>query len=149
ALTDLVQTDFVKASKDYLTTYQALCAVPDNAQEEQLRKAKFFRLVGQGREAQGDLVEAFQMYKQFGALQLHREGGISSPEEPDQKIPVNVWLRGRIAGMFARANPAQRVPLEAKIAEEWQAALAKKNPDIIRSFVDMFDTPFKVGREAR
>ena len=149
ALTDLMQVDFPKASQDYLTIYETLCKVPDNANEEQQRKAKFFRLVGHGREAQGDLVEAFRMYKEFGSLPMHREQGVTTPEDPNTKIPINVWLRGRISGMLAKATPAQKEPLEAKIAEEWKIVAAKKDIDSFRSFVGMFDIPVKVGREAR
>src|SRR6185369_10901404 len=99
ALTDLMQIDFNKGSRDYLAVYKTLTEVKGNTQEEQARKSKFFRLVGQGREAQGNLVEAFQMYTNFGALPIHRDqGGITSLEDPSHKIPVNVWLRGRIAG---------------------------------------------------
>ena len=147
-LTDLLQLDFKKAAGDYLTVYKTLCSVPDNNIEEQNRKAKFYRLVGQGREAEGNLVEAFQMYKDFGALPIHRDG-VPSLEDLNQKIPINVWLRGRVSGMIAKAPLAQREPLEAKIAEEWKQVEAKKDLDAIRSFAGMFDTPFKVGREAR
>ncbi len=149
ALTDLMQVDFEKASRDHLGVYKELTVVPGNNPEEQSRKSKYFRLVGQGREAQGNLVEAFQMYKDFGALPLHREGGIASLEDPNHKVPVNVWLRGRISGMIAKATEQQRQPLEAKIAAEWLEVDKKKDIDTIRSFVGMFDTPFKVGREAR
>jgi outer membrane protein assembly factor BamB/tetratricopeptide (TPR) repeat protein len=150
ALTDLMQIDFNKADKDHLTIYKALCTVPGNAQEEQARKAKFFRLIGQGRESQGNLVEAFQMYKEFGALPIHQNaGGIASAEDPNYKIPVNVWLRGRISGMLTKATPEQRAPLEATIAAEWKVVDAKKDIDSIRSFVGMFDIPVRVGREAR
>ena len=149
ALTDLLHIDFERASRDYLDIYRALCAVPDDVKEEQSRKAKYYRLVGQGREMQGNLVEAFQMYRDFGALPIHHEKGIASLEDPEDKVPVNVWLRGRIAGMFAKAKPEQREPLEAKIAEEWKSVEARNDTDLIRSFVGMFDIPFKVGREAR
>lgn len=150
ALTDLMHIDFSNAAKDHLTVYKALCAVPDNATEEQNRKAKYFRLVGEGREAEGNLVEAFQMYKDFGGLPMFRDGGgVPSAEDPNQKIPVNVWLRGRISAMLANAKPAQREPLEAKIADEWKTVEAKKDLDAIRTFVGMFDTPVRVGREAR
>jgi outer membrane protein assembly factor BamB len=149
AITDLAQVDFDKVSKDYLTLYKGLCDVPGNAKAEEARKGKFFRLVGQGREGQGDLVTAFQMYKEFGALPSHRNEGIASLEDPTHKTPVNVWLRGRISGMMAKATPEQREPLEAKIAEEWKIVDAKKDVEAIRSFVGMFDVPFRVGREAR
>ena len=149
ALTDLAQADFAKVSTDYLPVYKSLCEVPGDNVTEQNRKAKFFRIVGQGREAQGNLVEAFQMYKDFGSLPLHRDKGIASPDDPNNKIPVNVWLRGRISGMMARATPVQREPLEAKIAEEWKVVDQKKDIEAIRSFVGMFDVPVRVGRDAR
>src|SRR6185369_16953092 len=70
-LTDLMKVDFPNASKNYLKIYEQLTIVPGNNAEEQARKAKFYRLVGQGREAEKNLVEAFQMYKNFGALPMH------------------------------------------------------------------------------
>lgn len=150
ALTELLQIDFNAASVKYLDQYRDLCTVPDNKQEEQLRLSKYYRIVGQGREAQGNLVEAFSMYKAFGALPIHNEqGGIASLDDPSHKIPTSVWLRGRVSAMMAKATAEQREPLERKIAEEWKAVEAKKDLDAIRSFVSMFDVPFAVGREAR
>src|ERR1051325_2029691 len=150
ALTDLMQVDFDKASRDHLTVYKDLTSVPGNNLEEQTRKSKYFRLVGQGRQSQGNLVEAFEMYKQFVALEIHRDqGGIASLEDPNNKIPVNVWLRGRISGMLEKAPENQKAPLEAKIAEDWAQVEKQKDIDSMRSFVGMFDTPVKVGREAR
>ena len=150
ALTDLLANDFVKTSGRYLEEYRGLCKVPDNKAEEQSRQARYYRIVGQGQEAQGNLVEAFQMYRAFSALPIHREqGGIAAVDDPGHKVPTNVWLRGRISAMLAKATPDQRAPLEAKIAEEWRAVEAKKDIDAIRGFVGMFDVPFAVGREAR
>jgi outer membrane protein assembly factor BamB len=150
ALTDLLAVDFLGSSDLYLDEYRELCKVPDNLNEQQLRQARYFRIVGQGREAQGNLVEAFLMYREFGALPIHREhGGIASLDDPSHKVPTNVWLRGRVSAMIAKATPEQRAPLEKKIAEEWKTVEAKKDSDAIRSFVGMFDVPFAVGREAR
>ncbi len=150
AITDLMHADFDSAAKDHLTVYKALCSVPNDRNEEQRRKSMFHRIVGEGREKQGNLVDAFEQYKEFGALPIHREqGGIASLEDPTVKIPVSVWLRGRIGGMISKATPQQREPLEAKIADEWKAVEAKKDVGQYRSFVGMFDVPFRVGREAR
>jgi outer membrane protein assembly factor BamB len=150
ALTDLLQVSFNDSSDKYLDVYTKLCAAPTDNQEKQVRQAKLFRIVGQGREAQGNLVEAFKMYKDFGALPIHNQaGGIAALDDPTHKVPTNVWLRGRVAAMIARATPEQRAPLETKIREEWKDVLAKKDLDAIRSFVGMFDVPFAVGREAR
>ena len=150
ALTDLLQTDFNKASKEDLKITLDLCTLPEKEAEKQIRKATFFRLVGQGREAQGDLIEAFQMYKDFGAVPILRElGGVASADDPAVKVPVNIWLRGRISGMLAGANVEQRARLDAKIAEEWRAVEAKKDVEAVRSFVSMFDASGRVGCEAR
>jgi outer membrane protein assembly factor BamB/tetratricopeptide (TPR) repeat protein len=150
ALTDLLQADFSAASGKYLDLYGKLCGDADDAAERQMRKAKYFRIVGEGREKQGNLVEAFEMYKDFGALPIHNEaGGVAALDDPSHKVPINVWLRGRVSAMIAGATPQQKAPLEAKIAEEWKGVLAKKDLGAIRSFVGMFDVPFEVGREAR
>lgn len=150
AMTDLLQIDFNGASARYLDEYRDLCKVPDNVTEQQLRQAKFFRIVGQGRESQGNLVDAFTMYKEFGSLPIHKEqGGVASLDDPTHKVPTNVWLRGRISAMIAKAAPQQREPLEQRIRQEWKVVEAKKDVDAIRGFVDMFDVPFAVGREAR
>jgi outer membrane protein assembly factor BamB len=149
ALTDLFQRDFEQASRKYLEEYRQLCMAPDNAHEQQARQALFYRLLGEGREHQGNLVEAFQAYRAFGDLPLNREEGVAATDDPTHKIPTNVWLRGRIAAMIAAATPEQKKPLEEKIAEQWRAVRQKKDVDEIRSFVGMFDVPFRVGREAR
>jgi outer membrane protein assembly factor BamB len=149
AMTDLFQTDFEKASSNYLKEYRELCKVEGNPKEEGEREARFLRLLGQGREAQGRLVEAFSAYREFGALPINKESGVPLAEDPTQKIPTPVWLKGRISAMIARATPEQRQPLEAKIEEEWKEVQAKGEVDAVRSFVTMFDVPFTVGRKAR
>ncbi|MEI7684974.1 MAG: PQQ-binding-like beta-propeller repeat protein, partial [Planctomycetota bacterium] len=109
ALTDLLQADFTTASSKYLEEYRQLCDLGDTPREKQLRQAKYFRIVGHGREAQGNLIEAFQNYKDFGSLPIHREmGGVAALDDPSHKVPVDVWLRGRVSSMFARATPEQR-----------------------------------------
>src|SRR5206468_8546657 len=57
ALTDLFQTDFNGASNRYLDDFRELSKASDNPEEEQTRQARFYRIVGQGRESQGNLVE--------------------------------------------------------------------------------------------
>lgn len=147
AYTDLFQVDFNKASALYIEDYRKLCEVSDD-QEKQQRLAKYFRTIGQGRESQGDLVTAFQMYREFGALPINQLG-VAALEDPMHKIPVSVWLRGRVGTMIASATPEQRDPLEKKISEEWKVIRGKDDVNAIRSFVDMFDIPFQVGQEAR
>lgn len=150
ALTDLLQADFTGASPKYLDEYQELCKLGPDPREQQARQARFLRIVAQGREAQGNLVDAFRLYREFGALPIHRaNGGVQSLEDPTQVVPTDVWLRGRIGAMIARATPEQRQPLERKIQEEWDAVEKGKDLDAMRQFVGMFDVPFSVGRQAR
>src|SRR5262249_44625356 len=115
----------------------------------ELRQAKLLRILGQGLESEGDLVGAFKAYREFGSLPLFRGEGIPSVEDPGQKIPSNVWLRGRVMNMLAKATAEQRRPLEAKSGEEWKAVETKDDLEAVRSFVGMFDVPFQVGRAAR
>jgi outer membrane protein assembly factor BamB/tetratricopeptide (TPR) repeat protein len=149
ALTDLLTTDFDTVSKKYLKQYQELCSAPVNAADKLKRDARYLRIVAQGRESQGDLVQAFLAYKEFGASPLFKEEGIPSIEDPLSKVPVQLWLRGRIGAMFEKANAQQRTALEAKIAEEWAAVKTHDDVDAIRQFTGMFDVPFAVGKEAR
>jgi outer membrane protein assembly factor BamB len=149
ALSDLFQVDFNSASEKYLEEYHNLSKLPENPDEQQKRLAKFYRVVGQGREAQGKLVEAFQMYRDFGALPINKQQGVAALDDPSFKVPTPVWLRGRISAMIAKATPEQRQPLEAKIADEWKAIESKNDPEAFRNFAGMFDVPFAVGREAR
>jgi outer membrane protein assembly factor BamB len=149
ALTNLLQVDFNAASPRYLEKYRELCDVPNNVMETHQRQAKFLRILGQGRESQGNLVEAFGAYREFGSLPIFKQEGIPSLEDPTQKIPANAWLRGRVMAMLATATPAQLKPLEEKIDQEWKVVEAKGDVDAIRSFVGIFDVPFPVGRESR
>lgn len=147
ALSDLFQSDFNGASVKYLDEYREMCKVPD-VKEQETRLAKFYRVVGKGREEQGHLVEAFQMYRDFSTLPINQEG-VTNLDDPGHKIPTHVWFRGRISAMMARATPEQREPLEKQIAVEWQQVKAKNDVASLRQFVGLFDVPFAVGREAR
>lgn len=148
ALTDLFRNQFDLASK-YLDDYRELCKVPGKPEEEQRRQAQLLRLLAEGWEAQGRLVEAFQAYKEFGALSLYRGRTIPLSEDPSLQIPVTAWLRSRIASMLARASAEQRRPLEERIAAEWQQVLSRNDPAALRSFATMFDLSSAVGRQAR
>lgn len=149
AYTDLMQVEFKAARVKYLDEYRELCRVEGDPKEQEQRQARFLRILGQGLESEGDLVGAFQSYREFGSLPLFRSEGVPSVDDPAQKVPAHAWLRGRVMNMLTRATPDQRRPLETKIGEEWRAVEAKNDVEAIRSFVGMFDVPFQVGRAAR
>ncbi len=159
ALTDYVQRDFT-AAEEYLEEYEAMCKVEvgpeasseerDNARkEERKRRANFLYLVAKGRESQGKLVEAFEKYQQYGETAGTEE---LRPllDEPTVRANPDVWARGRIASMVARASPEQRKPLEALIQTRWnklQESAADLNE--LRRFVRLFGPLSAIGREAR
>jgi outer membrane protein assembly factor BamB len=149
ALTDLLTFDFDAASKKYLKQYEQLCTAPTNEADKLKRNTRYLRILAQGREGQGNLVEAFLAYKEYGASPLFKDEGIPSAEDPLSKVPVHLWLRGRIGAMFEKANAQQRAALESKIAAEWAAVKSRDDVDAIRQFTGMFDVPFSVGKEAR
>ncbi len=159
ALTDYVQRDF-SAAEEYLKEYEALCKVepePDSGdegrtkaeKEERKRRANFLYLVAKGREKQGRLVEAFEKYQQYGETAGTEE---LRPllDEPSVKANPDVWARGRIAAMVAKASAEERRPLEALIASRWdklQQSTTELND--LRRFVRLFGPLSDVGREAR
>src|SRR5204863_8414121 len=116
ALTGLLQVDFDNASTRYLDEYKDLCKVPGNTAEEEQRTAQYLRILGQGREAQGNLVEAFKAYREFGSLPSFTKDGVPSIENPAEKIPTNVWLRARVSSLLASAkDPGRKKRLEDRI----------------------------------
>jgi tetratricopeptide (TPR) repeat protein len=157
AFTELFQQDF-SGSEKFLEEFKALCKLspgdtsgPDNLQaqeEEQRRLASFLCLLGEGREKQGRLLDAFLAYEEFGGLKGNREL-ISVPGHADLRTRPDVWAQGRIAAMVAKANPDQRKLLEEKIASEWRGLQSSADLDKIRAFVRVFGSMFSVGKEAR
>lgn len=148
-LTDLFSLEFKVARAKYEKDYLELLDSPADEIEKQKRKAIFYRLLGSGLEEENDLVGAFDAYRKFGSLPLYQKEGIPAKDDPLRKIPAQVWFRGRLAAMFAKAKPEQKKPLLDKIEQDWQAVNKAPNLDEIRSFVAMFDAKFKVGQLAR
>jgi len=158
ALTELFLTDF-SGNEKFLEEFKELCKVPPPAdgssqdllqaqQEEQRRKAGYLCILGDGREKQGRLLEAFQAYEEFGRLGGNREL-ISVPGLPALHTRPDVWAQGRISAMVARAAPEKRKPLEDKIASEWKAIENSSDTEKLRQFVRVFGSLFAIGKEAR
>jgi outer membrane protein assembly factor BamB len=159
ALTEYFQNRFDEAEKaGLLPEYESLCkidleGVPEAdknnlREEERKRKANFLCLVAKGKEAQGNLVDAFERYQAFGAL-AGRGELLSVIDEPSVKAAPDVWSQGRIAAMVAKATPEQRGPLEQRITERWEKLQKSDDLEELRNFVAIFGSLFTVGREAR
>lgn len=158
AITELLQRDFTGGEK-MLDQYKGLCdveipfgvdeLVKKRLADEQLRrKSNFFCLVAKGKEGQGKLVEAYENYMDFGKLTGNLEL-ISVIDQPNTMARPDVWARGRINHMLAKATAEQRKPLEDRALKEWNDVKASGDLDKIRGFVRVFGTSFAAGNEAR
>lgn len=158
-LTELFQRDF-NASVKYLDEYREMCkvevpadATPEKrkelADEHQRRQANFLCLVAKGREQQGNLLEAFKCYMEFGGLG-DKTGLLTVIDEPTVKARPDVWAQGRIAAMVAKAqDPAKRKQLEEEIAKHWKDIQGASDTEKLRNFVAVFGSLFAVGKDAR
>src|SRR5262249_11451179 len=127
----------------------ATAAQKEKLAEEQLRRdSNYFCLIAKGREDEGDLVSAFEHYLAFGNLAGNREL-LDIPNEQGAKARPDVFARGRIENMIRNASADQRKPLEEKIAGQWKEVRGSNDPEKLRTFVQMFGSTFKAGREAR
>jgi outer membrane protein assembly factor BamB/tetratricopeptide (TPR) repeat protein len=157
-LTAYISDHFNDAEK-YLQEYEELCKVdmegadPKKLEELQAeqrrRRATFLWLVGKGREEQGRLVEAFEKYQQFGAEAGKQSDLVPAVDEPQVKAAPDVWSRGRIIAMIAKAKPEHRAPLEKLIADKWEKLRDTNDLNELRQFVRMFGAASTAGQEAR
>lgn len=157
ALTGLLQSDFTAGSA-YLDEYRQLCQVPVPPgasaaerlrlrREEERRYDQVARLVAWGREQQGRPLEAVRAYGDVAAAASPEL--LEAPEDRALRSRADVWARGRIAGLFRRADAAERRALEAFVAEEWQRLRAAANLDEQERLVARFGECSAAGREAR
>jgi outer membrane protein assembly factor BamB len=158
ALTSYIADHFNEAEK-YLKEYEELCNLDvDNAPaakkaelraEQRRRRATFLWLVGKGREEQGQLVEAFEKYQQFGAEAGKQSELVEAVDERQVKAAPDVWSRGRILAMMNKATPEERAPLEKLIADKWAKLRETNDLGELRAFVRMFGSASDAGKEAR
>jgi len=157
-LTAYISDHFNEAEK-YLKEYEDLCKVdmddvPAGKQaelqaEQRRRRATYLWLVGKGREEQGRLVEAFEKYQQFAAEAGKEQELVPAVDERTVKAAPDVWSRGRIAAMMAKAKPEHREPLEKLIADKWDKLRQTNDLSELRQFVRMFGSVSAAGKEAR
>jgi hypothetical protein len=147
ALKELLQKDFIK-SESYLKLFEDLCTNDVDLAEKDVRKSAYLCLLADGREKQGRLLEAFDAYLAYGQINANREM-VPSVDDPGVLSDPVVWARGRIATMMERSKPAERQPLEDRLAGEWKTVHATGDIEKIRGFVKLFGSAFVVGRQAR
>ncbi len=163
-LTEFLLRDFSKAEK-YLPEYEDVSKLDlegvrnetekqERQNEARQRHANFLCLVARGKQAQGKLVEALDKYLEFAAL-AGKEELIAALDEPAVRAARDVWAQGRIRAMIAAGTPEQRKPLEERITARWKeiqngkAGKGAKGLADLRTFVEVFGSTCKAGKEAR
>jgi len=142
----LMDRDFTAAER-HLPEYEDLCK-SDDPKEQFQRQTNFLSRLARGREQQGRLTDAFDAYMKFGALVGDRKL-INVSDQPNTEARPDVWARGRIGAMMAKANAEQRKPLEERIAQRWQALRDGDDLKALEDFVALFGSAFEAGKEAK
>jgi outer membrane protein assembly factor BamB len=121
-LDELLTARFAVAEKKYLSLYKEACTTEDKG-ETFRRQTRFLFVVGQGREQQGRLLEAFRHYLDY-ANRAGPEQLMPAPEEPTRRINPQVWVRGRINNLLRKATAQERKELEEEIRERFKELFA-------------------------
>lgn len=156
-LAQLIGADFLAGEK-YLDEYRRLCEAPllegtqtgDSSrlrEERDRRLATYFFLLARGREQQGRLVDALPAYRQLHAL-AHAGQPVTITAAAAVQARPDVWVRGRVTELLAKATIEQRRALEAEVNREWKQ-LQAADPSPLEEFVALFGTAFDAGRDAR
>jgi outer membrane protein assembly factor BamB len=147
ALTEFLHRDFAKG-EEFLNTYKDLCLNELTGDELNRRHSNYLCLLAKGRESQGKLIDAFDAYMEFGRLNKSKEM-VPSIDDPGTLARPDVWARGRILAMMAKAKAEDKKPLEDRIGKQWETVKATNSIDEIRSFVGVFGSMFAAGQDAR
>src|SRR5262249_759275 len=117
-------------------------------QEQQRRQSNALLFLAKGREQQGRLLEAFGAYSDFGGL-ARQQDLIRVHDEPTVQARPDIWARGRLLALLAKATPQQRKELEEEITRRQQAVADGKDIEALRRFVAVFGTLTPAGRQAQ
>jgi outer membrane protein assembly factor BamB/tetratricopeptide (TPR) repeat protein len=159
ALTQLLQRDFAAGEK-YLDEYRDLCRVPvpegatpaerlQARAEEQRRQTNLVCQLARGKESQsGGRPDALRAY-----LDLYgRDTGgqlVTVLDDPAVRARLDVWVRGRVAALFARAAAGEARALREQVAREWQLVRSGDDVTGLERFATLFGDVVPEGREAR
>jgi len=159
SMCELARRDFTRA-EEYLEEFKSACEVSpapmatetqaaDARKETRRRKAAFMGLLAAGRESQGRLAEAFDAYVDVAAT-LGGSELLPVLEEPSLMAASDTWAQGRVSAMMAKAAPAKRTELEAKVAQRLEKAKAANTPmDELRGLSTVFGHLSSSGQEIR
>jgi outer membrane protein assembly factor BamB len=158
ALTRLLRQDFNSGAR-YLDEYRALCsvAIPASASAaersrlqrvETNRRLDLQRLLANGHAQQGQVTEALRILLELDRRD-DRDAMRATLDEPGLRTRLDVWVKGQVADLLARATAEQRQALEKGIDAERQRVRATKDGERVARFVALFGDGTAVGHEAR
>lgn len=110
------------------------------------RKARYYRVLAQGREAQGRIDEALSSLQAFGQLD---DKIIVSPENPLVRVLPRVWAQAQAQLMAKRLSPELKVKLDGIVQKQFDQLKSDKNVDALRLFVDFYGELNTVGQNAQ
>lgn len=110
------------------------------------RKARYYRLVAKGREAQGRIDESLACLQAFGQLD---DKIIVSPEDPLVRVLPRVWAQAQAQLMAKRLSPEFKIKLDAIVQRKWDQVKTDKNIESLRAFVDFYGELSAVGQNAQ
>lgn len=145
-LTQLLQRDFAAGEK-YLDDYRSGCRVPMPAsadasqraaveKERRRRETQLLTLLAVGREKQGRIVEALQVYRQ---LSRRCDELTTVPEDLALRTRPDRWVQARVAALLAHAPPHQRQQIGQQIHREGQELLQSYDRAALRRYLTLFD----------
>lgn len=127
-------------------TVPVIASNPDERIALQERKARFYRILAKGREAQGRMEETLASYQAFALLD---DKIIVSPDDPQVRVLPRVWALAQAQAMSRRLKPEQYAKLEAIVQKEWNRVQAEKNLDTLKSFIEFYGELTTTGQKAQ
>jgi outer membrane protein assembly factor BamB len=145
----LLEKDFVKHEGDIpeLEKLTLGSTVPEGKDEQAAlldRKARYHRVLAQGREAQGRIDETLTHYEAFARLD---DKLITSPDDPLVRVTPKVWALGQSISMVKRLKPELLAKLDGIVQKKWDA-VKDGSYEAIRDFTDFYGelgTPGQLG----
>ncbi|HQR07355.1 MAG TPA: PQQ-binding-like beta-propeller repeat protein [Gemmatales bacterium] len=110
------------------------------------RKARYYRILANGREAQGRIDEALASLQAFGQLD---DKIIISPEDPLVRVLPRVWAQAQAQLMAKRLSPEHKTKLDAFVKKQLEQMKADKSVHALRAFVDFYGELNATGQHAQ
>lgn len=135
----LVQT-FLTALNDHFKAHMAEAATIEGLLDEPEMVAEYLRLMAQGHEAEGNLLQAFDYHLRLGMLEDDVFEQVSARKlmvelEKGYEVRRDRVVQGQLLSLLDRADSATRAQMLKLLQEKSQTLLQSGSPQQIRQFV--------------